>query len=118
MRGESETKRRGSAPIPQLAQGVFPLCPFNPAEIKVRATKAHRRLIEPDHERYLYAVRDAICFGYGVEGYLEVSPWNSPPPPETTYSVKALYAMIDEQARNIEIEDVPVRFTVLTSPQY
>jgi hypothetical protein len=25
--------RRGSAPIPQLAQGVFPLCPFNPAEI-------------------------------------------------------------------------------------
>ncbi|KUK61056.1 MAG: Uncharacterized protein XE10_1518 [Methanoculleus marisnigri] len=26
--------RRGSAPIPQLAQGVFPLCPFNPAEIK------------------------------------------------------------------------------------
>ena len=26
--------RRGAAPIPQLARGVFPLCPFNPAEIK------------------------------------------------------------------------------------
>ena len=26
--------RRGAAPIPQLAQGVFPLCPFNPAEIR------------------------------------------------------------------------------------
>ncbi len=26
--------RRGAAPIPQLAQGVFPLCPASPAEIK------------------------------------------------------------------------------------
>jgi len=25
--------RRGAAPIPQLAQGVFPLCPASPAEI-------------------------------------------------------------------------------------
>ena len=37
MRGERETNRRGSAPIPPLAQGVFPLCPFNPAEIKAPA---------------------------------------------------------------------------------
>jgi hypothetical protein len=36
--------------------------------------------------------------------------------PETVYSIEALYAMIDEQTRNIEIEDVPVRFTVRTSP--
>ncbi|GLI46949.1 hypothetical protein MBOURGENBZM_17410 [Methanoculleus bourgensis] len=45
MRGESETKRRGAAPIPQLAQGVFPLCPFNPAEIK-------NRLVIPRISRY------------------------------------------------------------------
>gem|GEM_PF-2930757 len=36
--GSEDTRiagRRGSAPIPQLAQGVFPLCPFNPAEINL-----------------------------------------------------------------------------------
>ena len=42
-----ETKRRGSAPIPQLAQGVFPLCPFNPAEIKILPSHRPPRLSLP-----------------------------------------------------------------------
>lgn len=67
-------------------------------------------------ERYLYPAGNVISFGYGVEGYLEVTLWNGPPRPETTYSVEALHAMIDEQARGAGIEDLPVRFTVRTSP--
>ncbi|WP_292518509.1 hypothetical protein [Methanoculleus sp.] len=67
-------------------------------------------------ERHLYPTGNVIGFGYGVEGYLEVTLWNGPPRPETTYSVEALHVMVDEQARAVGIEDVPVRFTVRTSP--
>ncbi|MCK9277291.1 MAG: hypothetical protein M0P22_04295 [Methanoculleus sp.] len=67
-------------------------------------------------ERYLYPAGNVIGFGYGIEGYLEVGLWNGPPPPETAFSIESLYAMLDRQARSMGIEDIPVRFKVLTSP--
>lgn len=76
----------------------------------------HRRLTGHARECYLYPAGNVIGFGYGVEGYLEVTLWNGPPRPKTTYSVETLHAMIDEQARAVGYEDVPVRFTVRTSP--
>lgn len=67
-------------------------------------------------ERYLYPNGSLIGFGYDVDGYLRVSIWNGPPPPENTSSIEAVYSMLDEQAREMGIEDIPVKFTVFISP--
>jgi hypothetical protein len=45
-----------------------------------------------------------------------VSIWNGPPPPENVSSIEAVYAMLDERAREMGIEDIPVKFTVFISP--
>ncbi len=67
-------------------------------------------------ERYLYPNGSLIGFGYDVDGYLRVNIWNGPPPPENISSIEAVYAMLDERAREIGIEDIPVKFTVFISP--
>ncbi|MDN5340700.1 MAG: hypothetical protein PWQ30_1809 [Euryarchaeota archaeon] len=67
-------------------------------------------------ERYLYPNGSLIGFGYDHDGYLRVSIWNGPPPPENTSSIEAVYAMLDGRAREMGIEDIPVKFTVFTSP--
>jgi len=67
-------------------------------------------------ERYLYPNGSLIGFGYDHDGYLRVSIWNGPPPPENTSSIEAMYAMLDGRAREMGIEDIPVKFTVFTSP--
>ena len=65
---------------------------------------------------YLYPNGSLIGFGYDLDGYLRVSIWNGPPPPENVSSIEAVYAMLDKQAREMGIEDIPVKFTVFTSP--
>ncbi|PKL56706.1 MAG: hypothetical protein CVV35_03535 [Methanomicrobiales archaeon HGW-Methanomicrobiales-6] len=67
-------------------------------------------------ERYLYPNGSLIGFGYDLDGYLRVSIWNGPPPPENVSSIEAVYAMLDERAREMGIEDIPVKFTVFISP--
>jgi hypothetical protein len=67
-------------------------------------------------ERYLYPNGSVIGFGYDVDGYLRVGIWNGPPPPENASSIEAVYAMLDEQAREMGIEKIPVKFTVFISP--
>ncbi|WP_332448932.1 hypothetical protein [Methanoculleus sp.] len=67
-------------------------------------------------ERYLYPNGSIIGFGYDVDGYLRVSIWNGPPPPENVSSIEAVYAMLDERARVMGIEQIPVKFTIFTSP--
>jgi len=67
-------------------------------------------------ERYLYPNGSIIGFGYDVDGYLRVSIWNGPPPPENVSSIEAVYAMLDERAREMGIEQIPVKFTIFTSP--
>jgi len=65
---------------------------------------------------YLYPNGPVIGFGYDVDGYLRVSLWNGPPPPENFSSIEALFAMLDERAKGMGIENIPVKFTVFTSP--
>mgnify|MGYP000890506563 CR=1 FL=1 len=67
-------------------------------------------------ERYLYPNGSLIGFGYDLDGYLRVSIWNGPPPPENVSSIEAVYTMLDERARVMGIEDIPVKFTVFISP--
>ena len=67
-------------------------------------------------EHYLYPNGPVIGFGYDVDGYLRVSLWNGPPPPENVSSTEALFAMLDERAKDMGIENIPVKFTVFTSP--
>lgn len=67
-------------------------------------------------EHYLYPNGSVIGFGYDVDGYLRVSLWNGPPPPENVSSIEALFAMLDERAKGMGIENIPVKFTVFTSP--
>lgn len=67
-------------------------------------------------EHYLYPNGSLIDLGYDIDGYLRVSIWNGPPPPENISSIEAVYAMLDEQARNMGIEHIPVKFTVFVSP--
>jgi len=67
-------------------------------------------------ERYLYPNGTLIGFGHDIDGYLRVSIWNGPPPPENVSSIEAVYAMLDERARKMGIEDIPVKFTVFISP--
>ena len=67
-------------------------------------------------EHYLYPNGPVIGFGYDVDGYLRVSLWNGPPPPENVSSIEALFAMLDERAKGMGIENIPVKFTVFTSP--
>jgi len=67
-------------------------------------------------EHYLYPNGPVIGFGYDVDGYLRVSLWNGPPPPENVSSTEALFAMLDERAKGMGIENIPVKFTVFTSP--
>ncbi|MDK2890818.1 MAG: hypothetical protein PWR21_1450 [Methanoculleus sp.] len=67
-------------------------------------------------ERYLYPNGSLIGFGYGIDGYLRVGIWNGPPPPENVSSIETLYAMFDERAQEMGIENIPVKFTVFISP--
>jgi hypothetical protein len=67
-------------------------------------------------EDYLYPNGSLIGFGYDVDGYLRVSLWNGPPPPENVSSIEAVYAMLDTRAREMGIEKIPVKFTVFISP--
>lgn len=67
-------------------------------------------------EDYLYSKGNVIGFGYDIEGYLYVTLWSGPPPPKTVYSIEALYAMLDEKARDMGIEDIPVKFEVFAAP--
>ena len=67
-------------------------------------------------EHYLYPNGPVIGFGYDVDGYLRVSLWNGPPPPENVSSIEALFVMLDERAKGMGIENIPVKFTVFTSP--
>jgi len=67
-------------------------------------------------ERYLYPNGSLIGFGYDIDGYLRVSIWNGPPPPKNVSSIEAVYTMLDERAREMGIEDIPVKFTVFISP--
>jgi hypothetical protein len=67
-------------------------------------------------EHYLYPNGPVIGFGYDVDGYLRVSLWNGPPLPENVSSVDSLHTMLDEQAKGMGIENIPVKFTVFISP--
>ncbi|MCE5337338.1 MAG: hypothetical protein LLF90_01460 [Methanomicrobiaceae archaeon] len=67
-------------------------------------------------EHYLYPNGPVIGFGYNVDGYLRVSLWNGPPPPENVSSMEAVYTMLDERAKGMGIENIPVKFTVFVSP--
>ncbi|MEA2033910.1 MAG: hypothetical protein U9N40_00215 [Euryarchaeota archaeon] len=67
-------------------------------------------------EHYLYPNGSVIGFGYDVDGYLRVSLWNGPPPPMEVSSIETLYAMLDERAMDMGIENIPVKFTAFTSP--
>jgi hypothetical protein len=67
-------------------------------------------------ERYLYPNGSVIGFGYDVDGYLRVGLWNGPPPPENVSSVDSLHTMLDERAKSMGIENIPVQFTVFISP--
>lgn len=67
-------------------------------------------------ERYLYLNGPLIGFGYELDGYLRVSIWNGPLPPENVSSIEAVYAMLDERAKEMGIEDIPVKFTAFISP--
>lgn len=67
-------------------------------------------------EHYLYPNGPVIGFGYDVDGYLRVSLWNGPPLPENASSVGSLHTMLDERAKGVGIENIPVKFTVFISP--
>ncbi|WP_292367114.1 MULTISPECIES: hypothetical protein [unclassified Methanoculleus] len=67
-------------------------------------------------ERYLYPNGSLIGYGHDIDGYLRVGIWNGPPPPENVSSIDAVYAMLDTRAREMGIEDIPVKFTVFISP--
>ncbi|MDV2480998.1 hypothetical protein F8E02_03035 [Methanoculleus sp. Wushi-C6] len=67
-------------------------------------------------ERYLYPNGSLIGFGYDVDGYLRVSIWSGPPPPKNVPSIEAVYTMLDGRAREIGIENIPVKFTIFFSP--
>ena len=67
-------------------------------------------------EHSLYPNGPVIGFGYDVDGYLRVSLWNGPPPPENVSSVETLHTLLDERAKSTGIENIPVKFTVFTSP--
>ena len=67
-------------------------------------------------ERYLYPNGSVIGFGYDADGYLRVSLWNGPPSPENVTSIEAVFAILDERAKDMGIENIPVKFTVFTSP--
>ncbi|PKL62892.1 MAG: hypothetical protein CVV31_03520 [Methanomicrobiales archaeon HGW-Methanomicrobiales-2] len=65
---------------------------------------------------YLYPNGSLIGFGYDLDGYLRVSIWNGPPPPENVSSIETVYTMLDTRAKEMGIEDIPVKFTVFISP--
>lgn len=67
-------------------------------------------------EHYLYPNGSLIGFSYDIDGYLRVSTWNGPPPPENISSIEAVYEMLDERAKEMGIENIPVKFTVFISP--
>ncbi len=67
-------------------------------------------------EHYLYPNGSLIDFGYDGDGYLRVSIWNGPPPPKNVSSIEAVYMMLDERAREMGIENIPVKFTIFISP--
>jgi len=67
-------------------------------------------------EHYLYPNGSLIGFGYDIDGYLRVSIWNGPPPPEDVSSIETLHAMLDERAKEMRIENITVKFTIFTSP--
>lgn len=67
-------------------------------------------------ERYLSPNGPVIGFGYDVDGYLRVSLWNGPSPPENASSVDSLHTMLDERAKEMGIENIPVKFMVFASP--
>ncbi len=67
-------------------------------------------------EHYLYPNGSLIGFGYDIDGYLRVSIWNGPPPPEDVSSIETLHAMLDEWAKEMRVENIPVKFTIFTSP--
>jgi hypothetical protein len=76
-------------------------------------TAATKDLIWGHH---LYPNGSLIGFSYDIDGYLLVNIWNGPPPPENVSSVETLYAMLDERAKEMGIENIPVKFTVFISP--
>ncbi|MCM2464724.1 hypothetical protein [Methanoculleus oceani] len=65
---------------------------------------------------YLYPNGSLIGFGYDLDGYLRVSLWNGPPPPENVSSIETMYTVLDTRAGEMGIEDIPVKFTVFISP--
>jgi hypothetical protein len=67
-------------------------------------------------ERHLYPNGSLIGFGYDIDGYLQVSIWNGPPPPENVSSVEAVYALLDGWAEEMGTKNIPVKFTVFQSP--
>jgi len=102
-RQEPVTVTLGGLPVSKGGGGI-PLSTF---------TAATNNLIR---EHYLYPNGSLIGFGYDIDGYLRVSIWNGPPPAENVSSIEAVYAMLDERAREMGIESIPVKFTVFISP--
>jgi hypothetical protein len=70
----------------------------------------------PEILQYLYPEGPVIGFGYDIDGYVDVTLWNGPPPPATTMTPDDLYATLDEWGEDAGIENVPVRFRILLSP--
>ncbi len=67
-------------------------------------------------ETYFYPEGPIISLGYDSEMYLDVTLLLCPPPPRNTYTMDELYAMLDERARIMGIENIPVRMRILTFP--
>jgi hypothetical protein len=67
-------------------------------------------------EQYLYPEGPVIGFGYDNEGYITVGLWNGPPPPKRAMTVDEIYATLEERARSMGCESIPVRFRLYTAP--
>jgi hypothetical protein len=67
-------------------------------------------------EQYLYPKGPVIMFGYDNEGYVIVGLWNGPPPPERAMTVDDIHAILEDRARSMGCEDIPVRFRLYTAP--
>jgi hypothetical protein len=91
---------RGGAPYPEGAPG-FSLDNF--ADIGAV-------------EQYLYPEGPVIGFGHDNEGYITVGLWNGPPAPERAMTVDEIYTILEDRARTMGGEDIPVRFRLYTAP--
>jgi hypothetical protein len=66
-------------------------------------------------ETYFYPEGPIIGLGYDSEMYLDVRLLICPLP-RNPYTVDELYAMLDERAQSMGIENIPVRMRIHTSP--